>query len=57
MGDIGMIKRGGLAWLLWQEGLVFRGVVGDVVVLRSCVCLGGYVDVRGYRERRGGRNR
>ena len=27
MGDIGMIKGGGLAWLLRREG----GVVGDVV--------------------------
>ena len=36
MGDIGMIK-GGLAWLLWQ-----RGVVGDVVDHRSDIGLGVY---------------
>ena len=28
MGDIGMLKGGLLAWLLWQGG-----VIGDVVVL------------------------
>ena len=27
MGDIGIIKRGGLAWLVWQEG----GFVNTVV--------------------------
>ena len=46
MGDIGMLKGGLLAWLLWQGG-----VVGDVVVLsRINVGLGV------YRRRRGGRN-
>ena len=29
MGDIGMLKEGLLAWLLWQE----RGVVNSVVEL------------------------
>ena len=36
MGDIGMIK-GGLAWLLWQGG-----VVGDVVDHRGSIGLGVY---------------
>ena len=46
MGDIGMLKGGLLAWLLWQGG-----VVGDVVILsRINVGLGV------YRRRRGGRN-
>ena len=31
IGDIGMLKGGLLAWLLWQE----RGVVNTVVVLGS----------------------
>ena len=31
MGDIGMLKEGMLAWLLWQEG----GVVNSVVELGS----------------------
>ena len=38
MGDIGMIKGGGLAWLLRQEG----GVVGDVVDHRGSIGLGVY---------------
>ena len=37
MGDIGMIK-GGLAWLLRQEG----GVIGDVVDHRGGISLGVY---------------
>ena len=57
MGDIGMLKMGVLACLLCGKGKVVGGVVGDVVVLRSCVCLGSYVNVGVYRERRGGRNR
>ena len=57
MGDIGMLKMGVLACLLWGKWLVVNSVVRDVVVLRSCVCLGSYVDVGVYRERRGGRNR
>ena len=57
MGDIGMLKMGVLACLLWGKGKIVGGVVGDVVVLRSCVCLGSYVCVGVYRERRGGRNR
>ena len=36
MGDIGMIK-GGLAWLLWQGG-----VVADVVDHRGSIGLGVY---------------
>ena len=44
MGDIGMIK-GGLAWLLWQGG-----VVVDVVDHRGNIGLGV------YRRRREGRN-
>ena len=47
MGDIGMLKGGLLAWLLWQGG-----VVGDVVVL-SRINFG----LRVYWGRRGGRNR
>ena len=46
MSDIGMIKGGGLAWLLWQGG-----VVVDVVVLR-----GTNIGLEVYRRRRGGRN-
>ena len=38
MGDIGMIKGGGLAWLLRREG----GVVGDVVDHRGGIGLGVY---------------
>jgi hypothetical protein len=52
-----MLKMGVLACLLGGKGKVFGGVVGDVVVLRSCVCLGSYVCVGINRERRGGRNR
>ena len=37
MGDIGMIK-GGLAWLLWQGGVV----VDDVVDHRGSISLGVY---------------
>ena len=37
VGDIGMIKGGGLAWLLWQGG-----VVGDVVDHRGIISLGVY---------------
>ena len=37
MGDIGMIKGGGLAWLLWKGG-----VVGDVVDHRGSIGLGVY---------------
>ena len=46
MGDIGMIK-GGLAWLLWQEG----GVVNSVVELGS-----SSVGLVVYRREEGGRN-
>ena len=46
MGDIGMLKGGLLAWLLWQGGVVI-----DVVVLR-----GINVGLDIYRRRRGGRN-
>jgi hypothetical protein len=53
VGDIGMLKMGVLACLLWGKGKVFRGVVGDVVVLRSCVRLGSYVNVGVYREKEG----
>jgi hypothetical protein len=53
MGDIGMLKRGVLACLLGGKGKIFR----DVVVLRSCVGLGSYVDVGVYRERRGEGNK
>jgi hypothetical protein len=42
IGDIGMLKRGVLAWKLYGKGLV----VCDVVILRSCVGLGDYVGVR-----------
>ena len=52
-----MLKMGVLACLLWGKGKVVGGVVGDVVVLLSCVCLGSYVCVGVYREKRGGRNR
>ena len=46
MGDIGMLKGGLLAWLLWQGG-----VVGDVVVLsRINVGLGVYRRRRGRGE-------
>ena len=38
MGDIGMIKGGGLAWLLWQVGVV----VNDVVDHRGISGLGVY---------------
>ena len=38
MGDIGMIKGGWLAWLLWQEG----GVVNTVVDHRGIIGLGVY---------------
>ena len=38
MGDIGMIKGGGLAWLLWQGGVV----VNDVVDHRGINGLGVY---------------
>jgi hypothetical protein len=31
--------------LLGGKGKVFRGVVGDVVVLLSCVCLGSYINI------------
>jgi hypothetical protein len=48
-----MLKMGVLACLLWGKGKVFRGVVGDVVVLRSCVRLGSYVNVGVYREKEG----
>ena len=37
MGDIGMLKEGLLAWLLWQGG-----VVVDVVDHRGDICLGVY---------------
>ena len=37
MGDIGMLKEGLLAWLLWQGG-----VVGDVVDHRGNIGLGVY---------------
>ena len=37
MGDIGMIKGGGLAWLVWQGG-----VVVDVVDHRGISGLGVY---------------
>ena len=37
LGNIGMIKGGGLAWLLWQEG-----VVVDVVSHRGNIGLGVY---------------
>jgi hypothetical protein len=53
VGDIGMLKMGVLACKLWGKWLVVR----DVVVLRSCIGLGSYVDVGVYRERRGGRKR
>src|SRR3989337_3059813 len=55
MGDIGMLKMGVLACLLWGKGKIVGGVVGDVVVLRSCVCLGSYVCLGVYRERRRGK--
>ena len=42
-----MIRGGGLAWLLWQEG----GVVNSVVELGS-----SSVGLVVYRRRRGGRN-
>jgi hypothetical protein len=57
MGDIGMLKKGVLACLLCGKGKVVNGVVEDVVVLRSCVCLGSYACVGIYQERRGGGNR
>ena len=38
MGDIGMLKGGLLAWLLWQE----RGVVIDVVDHKGSIGLGVY---------------
>ena len=38
MGDIGMIKGGWLAWLLWQEG----GVVNTVVDHRGSISLAVY---------------
>jgi hypothetical protein len=41
MGDIGMIKGGGLAWLLGGKGKVVNGVFG----LRSCVGTGNCVGV------------
>jgi hypothetical protein len=53
MCDIIMLKRGVLACLLDGKGLI----VGDVVVLRSAVCLRSYGNVGVYRKRRGGRNR
>ena len=37
VGDIGMLKGGLLAWLLWQGG-----VVVDVVDHRCCIGLGVY---------------
>ena len=37
MGDIGMLKGGLLAWLLWQGG-----VVGDVVDHNGIIGLGVY---------------
>ena len=46
MGDIGMLKGGLLAWLLWQGG-----VVEDVVILIRI-----NVIRRVYWRRRGGRN-
>jgi hypothetical protein len=48
-----MLKMGVLACLLDGKGRV----VGDVVVLRSGVCLRSYVDVGVYRKRRGGGNK
>ena len=42
-----MVIKGGLAWLLLQEG----GIVVDVVVLRGII-----VGLKVYRRRRGGRN-
>ena len=45
MGDIGMLKGGLLAWLLWQGG-----VIVDVVDHTGNIGLGV------YRRRRGGRN-
>jgi hypothetical protein len=48
-----MLKMGVLACLLWGKGKVIGGVVGDVAVLRSCVCLGSYADVGVYREKEG----
>ena len=38
MGDIGMLKEGLLAWLLWQGG----GVVIDVVDHKGSIGLGVY---------------
>jgi hypothetical protein len=52
-----MFKMGVLACSLWGKGKIVGGVVGDVVVLRSCVRLGSYVNVGVYREKEGGRNR
>ena len=37
MGDIGMIKGGGLAWLLWQGGAIV-----DVVNHQGIIGLGVY---------------
>jgi hypothetical protein len=52
-----MLKMGVLVCLLGGKGKVVSSVVGDVVVLRSCVCLGSYVCVGIYREKREGGNR
>jgi hypothetical protein len=49
MGDIWMLK-GGLAWLLWQEGGVVNGLLVWSVVVLCCVGVGLGV----YRRRRGG---
>jgi hypothetical protein len=53
VGDIGMLKMGVLACLLGGKGKIVGGVVGDVVVLLSCVRLGSYVNVGVYREKEG----
>ena len=46
MGDIGMIKGGWLAWLLWQEG----GVVNTVVDHRGIFGLGVSGEKRGEKQ-------
>ena len=46
MGDIGMIKGGGLAWLIWQGGVV----VDDVVDTGASAASGSTGEKRGKKQ-------